>query len=870
MKKILFGLFLSLSLTTFVFAQEAFENFTGTENLSTEYVSGVEPDLYIDQISVDKGELKTGGFVKGKFNLYNTGERTAADVRYRIDFVTVDSSDGFIYPLNLIDSSEIAEIGLVESGLVEKSFSYKIPSSLPSNENFAISIVAMIGNHDRTRENFAINNISGNFFDYLEQDNTNLSIGDETFLLREGPTISKNEKLKLETTLTSKQELSDIVPNLVVYSGINQSGEVVYDVELNKFNLLANTPTQKIFELPTEFKEGVYTAILSLTKDEQIISEVVEMRYIIGGENLLPKIGDVHFNNVDQNLIDKFIVSVSFLNAPINHRLDENGDFVDPRAGAFYVKDINSLSEDSLAAKVFEENINLTNNFYAEVSILDAKTNKIIETKKVNNLSNITDIEFNKIKKYSEIKIAVSLKDGEKNVDTKEINLNIIPITGKYLFLSTLLKDPRFSSTVGFILLVLILSFIGIFAYVNKHKKIASLSIVLVGLSVAGSLLVLNNPNKAIAGELMVNYVNVSNPKPPSVRTYMAGEAVQFSAEVNFSYCGNSWHNRTGQISAPVPYGSAHGEYGAVINSSEQTVNRRDYDEVIRIAGRTAARTRGSLYNSSYNTTFTAPKASGTYWFKYLIVLSNGQGTGKTVEGVSTFKVIGPDICKNIPGHQDIVPAGYIRTGVTTCGVVTKGSIQCSVSKGNIDVGDEVTFTARNITGNKSNFTWFKGRNTSPVSRVKNENDVTTSSYTAKFDFPGIYYATAEAITEGESKVCDAVVSVGNFQYEDTDEEYVFDEGIKYLLDVNAAAGKVNLDIDGGITNKTCKISWSAQNVLKCKLYKNTVKVKDLPFSGSEDLTPGIYQVRCLQSKDGSEIFSETRTCRLNPDVREI
>jgi hypothetical protein len=72
------------------------------------------------------------------------------------------------------------------------------------------------------------------------------------------------------------------------------------------------------------------------------------------------------------------------------------------------------------------------------------------------------------------------------------------------------------------------------------------------------------------------------------------------------------------------------------------------------------------------------------------------------------------------------------------------------------------------------------------------------------------------------------------------------------------------------LTNNTCKASWSAIHVLKCSMYRNNIKVKDIEFTDNEDLSPGTYQIKCIQAQDGREIVSEIRTCRLNPDLREF
>ncbi|MEY2701528.1 MAG: hypothetical protein RLY43_148, partial [Bacteroidota bacterium] len=145
---------------------------------------------------------------------------------------------------------------------------------------------------------------------------------------------------------------------------------------------------------------------------------------------------------------------------------------------------------------------------------------------------------------------------------------------------------------------------------------------------------------------------------------------------------------------------------------------------------------------------------------------------------------------------------------------------------------------------------------------------------------PGVYYATAQAEISGITETCKVAVGVGE-QYwnepldemaeeEFIDEYYTDEDGNKYLLDPNSPPGKITFNMEKTLTNTTCVADWNAEYVLKCGMYRNNVKVKDIGFNESENLAPGSYQIKCIQKRDGKEISSEIRTCRLNPDTREL
>ena len=900
MNKILIGLFLSLICVTFVFAQNQYAENEVEEQEVFEPTS-VEPDLYLDEINLIQDEYTTGGLLMGSFSIFNTGERTASNVSYSIDLYTVSEEDGEFFPISLVHSSEKNSVGVVSPGKKEIQFSYRIPEILPSDEQFAIYINAYDGEINSANE-YAVLNIKGNLVDFINYDSTFLNIEDEFFLLSEGPTIKVDENIRLNVELYNERPLTNLVPTLKVYSGSDMRGNMVYNTDFEPINIeLANNIYIVAYDLPTNFKSGVYTAALTFSKDGKNVSEILEARYIIDKDGLKPSIASIDLNNLNQNEIDKFLVSVSFADVPVNHRLDANGNFVDPNANAYFIKDAVNLSDEELAQKAgLESSSLLPSGMTLEVSLFDTKTNRIIDTKNLSNLVALTDVEFQPIRNSDSVKIVVSLKDNGETIETKESIVDIIPKRGGWNFLDGIFGDPKKAGVAGGIFLIVVLVIAVFASKARKNKTVTSLSIIFAALIIAGSLVLLDDTKSVNAGTVYTVNVDVNNPKPPSVRSYEPGETIRFNADFQFIYCSNEWHTVKGRASDPVLKGRAHKSLGpwklrgsSQLNAVEKKalVNqvKKESPQKLKNSNQKAVPNQSKrIWTSTYTDSFKAPNQPGIYWFKYEFLVENGQGTGLTRSGVSTFKVEA-DQCTNLANTQGKVPVGYTQTrnanGDLICNknnVDTPVSgLQCSASKNRLAVGETVRYTANRVDGLRANFSWFKGNSTN-VASVKSESNVIESSYSTSYSTPGLYLVTVlskDAV--GNESFCKVGVSVGeDFENVPLDEESVEefledyyvdpDTGERYPLDRNAGAGKIEFNMEEGLTNKTCKADWSAQNVLKCSLFKNNIKVKDVGLTGNEDLGAGTYQIRCIQANNGAEIKSTTRTCTLNPDIREF
>ena len=402
--------------------------------------------------------------------------------------------------------------------------------------------------------------------------------------------------------------------------------------------------------------------------------------------------------------------------------------------------------------------------------------------------------------------------------------------------------------------------------------------VVMVSCFVAGTIILLDKPEQAEAGRVHLLGINIHNPKPPSVKSYQPNELIEFKSELQFKYCSNEWYAASGQISPPVLKGRSHKRFGPLTknDSLRQIVNEKD---LVWKGGHSVIGGGHKTFSSRYNQNFRAPREPGTYWFRYRIVVINGENTGNQREGTVVFKVQGADLCLNMPGVQETVPRGLIQTtenGQSIC-VPQSGNLICEASKTNLKVGESVTYTARRAEGGSANFNWYNG-SSATGNILKTQNSVTQSTYSTSYSTEGMYQVSVlVSVPGGTPEKCVMGVTVGDIDDLPDDDEndpdlppgtYTMEDGTVVSFEPNSPPGKVTMSLAGSITNTTCKAEWEGEHVFECRLYKNNQVLKSVPIKGTEDFGYGTYQIGCSQKRDGKEIKSTPVTCRQNPDFR--
>jgi len=873
MKKILFALsavFL-LVCVPFVFAKQEIIDQARENRSDFNY-------LFVSDISTDEEQFKTGGSINGTFNLVNTSEYVISGARYRIELVQIfedsvksdfgDNEDeiiNFDQISNAISYSSLSNAINASPGSQNINFTYQIPQILPEGR-IGILIQLYTSNELPSGSDFIEIDVKGERSEF-KNILASLNVNGEQHALLEGPTLSKSDKVTLK--IESEDSLDRLVAELNIFSGNNTNGKLI---NTSKVSVNNNS-----IEIPSDFDPGVYTGKLSLL-DSSGINRVVpiEFRYILSG--LKPKIGEVSYKTT--NLVENnFEVSISYLDIPLSFRKNSDGTYQDERVqkhielnGAFNLENITSSVENFKGLPIDH----LSNNISAVIRVKDFLTNSLLVTKNVN-FTNSADVivDLGRITDTDKINVEIDLYQDGELIDTHSDTINVETYKHKNIFDKIWNSYGKIVTMI--IALIIILIIVALIRKSNINKKIAISSFV--ALFILGSSIVITEKVEAIKTSgfkvepSYIGSIRVVSPKPPKVEVYEPGENMRFTAEFSFGYCTNSGYQLHARVSKPVLRGKPHAPMG-----TWKALGRK------RFVG-TMWDNKHVRYESGINWVFKAPNTPGIYTFKYDVVATSGDW-GDYDPGVVTFKVAN-DVCKNIPGVQENVPRGYVAArssnGQPICNIQPQAQLNCPPSNTRLQVGEAVTYSARTTSGNRANFSWYDGRDIIPNKLVKTENNVVSSTYQKSYDQVGVYYTTAQAATGTVSDKCTMVVAVGEDLWDDIVEEetteeiveeddfYTDEDGTKYPLDKNSAPGKITFNMDERLTNTTCTGDWKAENVLKCGLYRNNSKVEDnIALIGNKNFNPGIYQIKCIQAKDGREIVSETRNCRLNPNVREL
>lgn len=385
--------------------------------------------------------------------------------------------------------------------------------------------------------------------------------------------------------------------------------------------------------------------------------------------------------------------------------------------------------------------------------------------------------------------------------------------------------------------------------------------------------------------------VTVSSPKPPAVRTYAPGQAMQFASQFSWQYCGNQGNFRVyGRTTRPVPVGQSDTAFS-------------NWTEVTSGTGR-----------KTFTTSFDAPMRPGVYRFRYQLEFGQpclGIGRGTSCGGmtlISKLPRLATGVTRGSILRQSALPPThtYIRSGVVTFEVrdttpdrpacpanqiqVTRNGatvcvpqtldLTCDVEPTRIMPGESATFTAS--TNQSATFTWYNG-DTANGAVIGGPETGTESSLTRTFSAPGQYQVTAYAQNASGAGVCTQGVRVGDVEPEieevrDEFDNVVQEDGTRILpdgrvirIDPTAGPATITFDINPTITNTTCGATWSAQNVAQCYMVGggNRQNAPAIEPSGEGEVVPATYRVECITLRDGSIARSEERICRQNLDLRE-
>jgi DNA-dependent RNA polymerase auxiliary subunit epsilon len=232
MKKILFGVFLSLIFALFVFAQN--ENNTMPGDFGSN-------SLYVGNIVVNEESFVPGSKVDGTFEINNVTDYVISGIKYRVEFIqmiedtiTYDYGDGGPVEELKFDQitvpfafSSFSNPISVSPGVSVVNFNYQIPDKIPEGR-VGLKIQLYTDNNLASDFGYEELNISGPRISYLFADASILIKGNnqennQIFSPLEGPTVSKNDAVSLVVLIlnNSSSETFNLVPEMKIFSGNN-------------------------------------------------------------------------------------------------------------------------------------------------------------------------------------------------------------------------------------------------------------------------------------------------------------------------------------------------------------------------------------------------------------------------------------------------------------------------------------------------------------------------------------------------------------------------------------------------------------------------------------------------------------------------
>ena len=399
---------LTFSFSSQLLAQEQFLDEMGTIN---------SPSLFVDKIEIPSS-TETGQTIYGSFTLFNVGKQTADSVSHRVHLITMINNQGDLYPQEMIASSEMSETYAISSGQLVKQFTLQIPSTIPEEEFFGVYVEIFINNQPVTYEHEPLS-ILGNKIEFLDVEGM-VYVGSEEFFLLEGPTIKETEAPELRVKVGSERAHTTIIPTVSIYKGTTVTQNPVRQLISPTFSIGANSTKEETYQIPTDLGSGVYTVeVLYTNQQGDALSPLLVARYVIAG--LEPIIQNISYNDLNQNLIEQFIVSVLYADEPLNARVDSSGNFVDSRAEYVFVRP---------GVEPFETiGYPLPDTMSVVVKLTDAQTGKVIDEQTMRNVpSNPVEVSFSPIHSTSDVIVNVSLLEDGEVVDVYESNVAIIPL----------------------------------------------------------------------------------------------------------------------------------------------------------------------------------------------------------------------------------------------------------------------------------------------------------------------------------------------------------------------------------------------------------------------------------------------------------
>lgn len=243
------------------------------------------PELYIQDLVLEKAEYKSGETVSGSFIVYNSKTASVPDAYYEIMLVGNYQSNG----LAGVVYDRVLKGPIFVSGqeLKKVDFTYTLPGAI-AGDKLGIQVGARTSAGIPLGWSDAMLKITGGL-PLVNVISAGLNVDGRNFGLQNGPTVYQDKTGELAVTITSNStENFTLIPKVVIYNRTVGTTPLSENT-LPTINILANKAQEKYnvnFALPTfDYKPGVYAGRLDLIDAQGLRrASPIDFRYIIAGD----------------------------------------------------------------------------------------------------------------------------------------------------------------------------------------------------------------------------------------------------------------------------------------------------------------------------------------------------------------------------------------------------------------------------------------------------------------------------------------------------------------------------------------------------------------------------------------------------------
>ncbi|MDD4803777.1 MAG: hypothetical protein PHN69_01255 [Candidatus Pacebacteria bacterium] len=293
-----------ISILIFLFVFGIFSTLANAEDSVIDFMNNT-PEIFVQNIKLDKTEYKAGDTIVGSVELFNNRDFFTSNINLKISLVG-NYDNNLYYKDYYNEKISSFSVGGGESSMVNFSFKLPISSEAYSDKGqIGIKIKAFTDSEAPLGWDDTPIKVIGNTLSSILSTNPYIKVDGVNFLTQTGATVYKDKKVSLNVSLTSEEDIT-LYPNIVVYSK-QTSQEPISILDGAPITLKGGEKKEISIDLPTFSyeKPGVYYGDIILKDNDGISrSSTFDFRYIIDGYlvNIVSVISDKTNFTKDENI----------------------------------------------------------------------------------------------------------------------------------------------------------------------------------------------------------------------------------------------------------------------------------------------------------------------------------------------------------------------------------------------------------------------------------------------------------------------------------------------------------------------------------------------------------------------------------------